>query len=201
MNVVVAIILLHRGTHVAVLHRRDRNCWALPGGKVDEGERPEDAVRRELKEELGVVLDEDNHAINAIHHEFLPANEYHEDFLGLYYTVDVDSMWELNNLEPDKHDRVAWVKEEWLKAVDNPHASRAHLLILPGDLRAIDKAVGDFNAMLNWNRFIEPLTSYCATLKDFTIDVESTIECRNPSPTEANAAAQNIINLIERRGA
>jgi 8-oxo-dGTP diphosphatase len=42
-----------------------KGCWALPGGFVDEGERPLDAARRELAEETGLIWDGHMHKLGA----------------------------------------------------------------------------------------------------------------------------------------
>ena len=51
------IILI--GGKVLLIHRRNEPVgWALPGGFVEYGQTVEDAVRREMKEETGLELDQ-----------------------------------------------------------------------------------------------------------------------------------------------
>jgi mutator protein MutT len=35
----------------------ERGCWEVPGGAVEFGEKLEDAIRREIREELGVEIE------------------------------------------------------------------------------------------------------------------------------------------------
>ncbi len=50
--------VVERGGDVLICQRRDGQAhaykWEFPGGKVEGGERPEDALVRELNEELGI---------------------------------------------------------------------------------------------------------------------------------------------------
>ena len=60
--VVVACALVDADGRVLIAERPAgrsmAGLWEFPGGKVEAGERPEDTLIRELKEELGIVVKE-----------------------------------------------------------------------------------------------------------------------------------------------
>jgi len=49
-------IVVHNGKILLTKRKKEpcKNCWDLPGGFVDYGENPEKALRREMREELGL---------------------------------------------------------------------------------------------------------------------------------------------------
>lgn len=59
--IVVAAALVEPGGRILLQQRAPGRAmaglWEFPGGKVDEGETPEEALVRELEEELGILVD------------------------------------------------------------------------------------------------------------------------------------------------
>ena len=57
MKRVVAALILQDGKLLVCQRTRHQTMplkWEFPGGKIEEGEQPRDALRRELDEELGI---------------------------------------------------------------------------------------------------------------------------------------------------
>jgi ADP-ribose pyrophosphatase YjhB (NUDIX family) len=52
----VRCLVEHEGRVLLIRNPYGRMKWDLPGGGVRRGERPEEAARREVREEVGVVL-------------------------------------------------------------------------------------------------------------------------------------------------
>ncbi len=59
MTTVVVALLEHAGRLLICQRRRDQSHagkWEFPGGKVEDGEEPSDALARELAEELHIEI-------------------------------------------------------------------------------------------------------------------------------------------------
>lgn len=56
-----AIVTDARGRVLLLKHRfRPGTAWGMPGGFMEEGEQPEEALRRELREEIGLEVEKLN---------------------------------------------------------------------------------------------------------------------------------------------
>jgi 8-oxo-dGTP diphosphatase len=102
---VVAVILL-RPEEMLLCHRtpaRQANpdVWDFPGGHVEPGENPLDALRREVAEELGAELTGVDGG--PVRHRLDPQR-------SLDLTVWASRRWrgEVSNLQPDEHDAIGW---------------------------------------------------------------------------------------------
>ncbi len=105
----IAAAVLVRAGRVLLGHRHlERrwypDVWDLPGGHVENGESPAEAVRRELFEELGVHAEIDDpvpYRTFEIHGE-----------LTLHVWVVTKWKGDVINMAPDEHDDLGWFGRE-----------------------------------------------------------------------------------------
>ncbi len=58
MTIRCRALIVNQGKLLVVKHSKDFDYYALPGGKLEEGENPLECIKREIKEELGVEVKE-----------------------------------------------------------------------------------------------------------------------------------------------
>jgi 8-oxo-dGTP diphosphatase len=99
--------------------------WEFPGGKIEHGERPEETLIRELKEELGITVREDCLAPLTF------ASHSYPDF-HLLMPLYVCRRWE-GMVVPTEGQRITWVKPNRLRTYEMPPADLpliSHLMTL-----------------------------------------------------------------------
>lgn len=114
---VVAAAVIRRGETFLVTKRGAGHLagmWEFPGGKLERGETPQEAVVRECREECGIEISV--HApIEIVLHEY----EEHRVLL-LFFDCDWVS-GEVQHIEVEDH---RWASVDELESIDLPKANR-----------------------------------------------------------------------------
>ena len=110
--------------HRSPFRRSYPNVWDLPGGHVEQGETEVEALIRELSEELGIrVLEQDVVAVAQLHLGDPGASEL---VLGIWHV----RRWQgsVSNRAPDEHDLLAWFTAGNLEGLALAHGDYPQLL-------------------------------------------------------------------------
>lgn len=102
----VGAVILNDKEEILLLLRNknpESGMWSIPGGKVEFFENIEDAIIREVKEELGI----DIHITKllGITNHILKGEKTH--WVAPTFLVSIKS-GQIQNLEPNKHKEVKW---------------------------------------------------------------------------------------------
>ena len=105
MNNVVAAIIKKDNQYLIVQRNRNKHLglkWEFPGGKVHENETFEEALMREIKEELNIKINM---------HLKIAEEKYKDDKIDIvlhYYLCSHES----GNMELNEHENFAWVEKK-----------------------------------------------------------------------------------------
>jgi 8-oxo-dGTP diphosphatase len=130
--------IVHKDGQVLLLLRKrapEAGTWSLPGGRVEFGERLEDAVVREVREELGITVEVES--LVCVTNHIVPDENAH--WVAPAYRVRLVSGVP-QNLEPEKTAAIEWFPIAGLPENLSISARSALAVYSKGASHAIDDA-------------------------------------------------------------
>src|SRR5689334_25198876 len=131
LTLVVACALVDADKRVLIAQRPEgktlAGLWEFPGGKVEPGERPEVTLIRELREEIGITVEEPCLAPLTF------ASHAYETF-HLLMPLYICRKWQ-GSVTAREHAQLAWVRANRLRDYPMPPADEplvSHLMELLG---------------------------------------------------------------------
>jgi 8-oxo-dGTP diphosphatase len=125
-RLIVTAAIIYDGTKILITKRKPKKTlpggWEFPGGKIELRESPEECLKRELKEELDLEIENIN-IFHAIQHEY---SDFH--IIMIAYKCDLCKNQKILLTE---HEDYRWLEsnsEDWKK-----------INFLPADIPIIDK--------------------------------------------------------------
>ena len=143
---VAAYALLTRGGEVLLTRMSSRTRiegrWTLPGGGIDHGEDPRDALRREVYEETGLHVEPGQVVdVHATHFVGARADGLVEDYHGIHLIFAAEITEASRNAEPrvveegGSTEHAAWVPLEQAEELDLLSAARHALTFIQEEHR------------------------------------------------------------------
>jgi 8-oxo-dGTP pyrophosphatase MutT (NUDIX family) len=117
-----------RGDKTLLLFHKKLKMWLPPGGHMDDGELPEETVRREILEETGLSVDiisprrpqgdlrvQYLHIPNHMQLENIPGDPPHQHIDFIFYCAAKNGTVALR---PDEHDHMRWYSLKELETAE-----------------------------------------------------------------------------------